>query len=85
MAKTKHPPRSGDLPLEECALAAMEHRRQGRQLFQKWTCSHCGARNTMSEPDKFYTSGVCEDCDAVTRITHCGYMLVIGARAPRQR
>lgn len=45
------------------------------KVFQKFTCGKCGARNTMGEPNTFYTSGSCQDCSHVTKITKCNTMV----------
>lgn len=46
-------------------------------VHQKWTCRHCGARQTMEEANSFHRSGRCEECDQYTVITQCNYTLVI--------
>jgi transcription elongation factor Elf1 len=50
------------------------------QLYQKFTCAHCGARQTMETPNTFHTTGICEECDSVTDIEArgCNYMASIG-------
>lgn len=48
-------------------------------IFQKWTCSHCGARQTMETPNQLYMTGRCEECRQVTDITAngCNYLLIM--------
>jgi len=48
---------------------------KGCTFNQKFTCSHCGSRQTMAEQNKLFTSGTCEACGKVTQITKCNYML----------
>lgn len=42
----------------------------------KFTCSHCGVRQTFEEPNTMYSEGICEECGKVTKITHGGFMMV---------
>jgi hypothetical protein len=64
-----------DYPLEQCAAAAQKLTAQGILVYQKWTCAHCGSRQTMADPDRFYVRGVCEECKRETRIEQCNYMV----------
>lgn len=45
-------------------------------VYQTFTCGNCGARQTMETPNIFYKEGSCEECDAITEITYCGFSLV---------
>jgi hypothetical protein len=65
-----------DYPLEACASAAKKIATDGNDVYQKWTCVHCGSRQTMGEANKFFTSGICEECNGVTPITKCNYMVI---------
>lgn len=67
-----------DYPLHECVRVAGSLIESGATVHQKFTCRHCGSRQTMEEPNKFYTSGRCEECSEVTdiRISGCNYLLV---------
>lgn len=67
-----------DFPLVEVAAAAAELHRMGADVHQKFTCSHCGRRNTMEEPNKFHRTGICENCDSVTDIEKegCNYLVI---------
>lgn len=67
-----------DGPLMEMAALADEKIQQGYTAWQKWTCSHCGARQTMPDPNVFFTSGKCAECDKVTELDVCGFMLAGG-------
>lgn len=65
-----------DYPIDECAAEAGKlHHNQGATIYQKFTCSHCKARQTMEEPNKFFRSGKCEECGGVTIITRCNYQV----------
>ena len=64
-----------DLPVEEIARQADEQIQKGFTIWQKWTCSHCGSRQTMEEPNLLYRSGRCQACDKVSVIVVCGFML----------
>jgi len=52
--------------------------RRGDTIYQKWTCEHCGSRQTMAEPNKLYYQGVCEECKQTTSIKDngCNYLLI---------
>jgi hypothetical protein len=53
-------------------------RRSRTVAFQKFTCQHCGARQTMANPNAFHTTGRCEECGLVTDIVAngCNYLLI---------
>jgi hypothetical protein len=46
-------------------------------VHQKWTCRHCGSRQTMAERNTFYRSGRCEECGQITIISKCNYLAVL--------
>jgi hypothetical protein len=73
-----------DYPLEEIAKAFDEHSKKGAQCFQKWTCAHCGARQTMPNPNVLYTHGNCEECQKQTdiRIKGCNYLYTMSTTHP---
>lgn len=73
------PIKYNDYPIEDCATQAYEHVAKGGTIHQKWTCRHCGSRQTMEEPNKFFRSGRCEECGQITIIEKCNYLLHIGA------
>lgn len=45
---------------------------------QKWTCAHCGSRQTMADKNVFHRKGHCEECDKISAISKCNYLLVLG-------
>ena len=69
-----------DFPLLDCARLASERISDGGTVFQKWTCQHYGSRQTMPDANKFYLSGICEECGNTTNIEArgCNYVLVLG-------
>jgi hypothetical protein len=75
-----------DFPLEKVVKQAEDRinelRASGRHAFvhQKWTCKHCGSRQTMEEKNDFHRSGRCEECGQITLITKCNYVMMIGGQ-----
>lgn len=67
-----------DYPFDEVTKTAQDYIALGAQVFQKFTCAGCGARQTIDEPNRFYTSGKCQECGHVTDIRKqgCNYLLV---------
>ena len=67
-----------DHPFWDVAASAYAKMLDGATVHQKWTCEHCGARQTMETPNAFYKSGTCEECSRVTDIESrgCNFMLV---------
>jgi hypothetical protein len=66
-----------DGPILEVAAAAEEMIARGATTWQKFTCAHCGSRQTMAEPNTFYLQGDCEECGKRTDIDQCGYLMVM--------
>jgi hypothetical protein len=62
---------------------ANQHRRKGATIFQKWTCSGCGAR-LSGGPNTWTTKGRCDEvegkpgCGHITNIEKvgCNYAVV---------
>ena len=67
-----------DLPLNEAAAFAAEKIQQGGTVFAKFTCAHCGARQTFETPNKIYLQGECEECNGITNISEWGFMVIYG-------
>jgi hypothetical protein len=69
-----------DRPFEEVALIAKAMFDDGHTIFQKFTCHYCNARQTMEEPNRFFTIGTCDECGSETDLVRagCGYMLAMG-------
>lgn len=77
-----------DHPLSEVLKTATTLCQRGANVFQKFTCSKCGERLTMEEPNKFWEYGTCDKCGTVTNIKAqgCNYMLEmrLGDSRPRR-
>src|SRR5262245_753169 len=67
-----------DYPIEDCARDANLVLAKGGNIHQKWTCLHCGSRQTMGEPNKFFKSGRCEECNNISVIFKCNYAAIFG-------
>jgi hypothetical protein len=65
-------------PLPECVERANKMVQEGWWTYQKFTCAHCKAVNTIDYPNVFYKKGRCQDCNAVTDLMKdgCNYMAV---------
>lgn len=69
-----------DYPLQECATLAEAYIMAGASVFQKWTCQHCGARQSMEQENQFFRSGRCEECNEYTVIKACSYAVIMPVR-----
>lgn len=71
-----------DVPFEEAVRQGVELIQRGHAVQQKFTCSACGARNTMDTINLFYKSGRCQDCNHITDIEArgCGYTLIMNLK-----
>lgn len=67
-----------DKPVEEIARQADVQIQLGFTIWQKWTCQHCGSRQTMAEPNLLFRSGNCQECGKTSTIEVCGFMLAGG-------
>ncbi len=47
----------------------------GSKIFQKFTCGNCGSRQTVDEPNIWYTSATCEECGYLNIIDKAGMLL----------
>jgi hypothetical protein len=70
---------AGDLPIDTIAKLGAEQIDKGFTLWQKWSCTHCGSRQTMEEPNILYRSGECQACGRISPIVVCGFMIAGGA------
>ncbi len=66
-----------DYPLEEIQRACDKQIAKGATCYQKWSCKHCGSRQTMPTPNTLHKTGICDVCDSVTTITKCNYMYTL--------
>ena len=69
-----------DHPFYENVAEAQHVIDAGGTVYQKFTCAGCTARQTMSVPNKFFTSGKCEECGHITDIlvSGCNFLAVFG-------
>lgn len=76
-----------DQPFSEVVVACEAHIAAGDSIFQKFTCSNCGARQVMDTPNLLYTTGRCQECNHITDIAAagCGYMLISSADPEKHR
>lgn len=74
-----------DFPFDKVVERAIRHIENGANVYQKFTCAGCGHRLTMDTPNKFFETGTCDRCPAVTDIRKrgCNFLLHYGA-APRE-
>jgi hypothetical protein len=66
-------------PWGEVIEAANKFIEQGHEVFQQFNCEHCGAKQTMDEPNKFHMLGKCEECRKVTNIRMNGHNYLLHA------
>ena len=68
-----------DYPFEEMLKAAQAKIDKGVLVYQKFTCSGCGARLMIPEPNEFHGEADCEICGAWTNIREqgCNYQCVL--------
>lgn len=54
--------------------------RRKATFYQQFVCARCGTKQTMSEPNQFWTEGICEECEHITNILEdgCNLMVVFG-------
>jgi hypothetical protein len=65
-----------DYSILECV--EMAERLPPEAIFhQKFTCTKCGARQTMAQPDTFFVEGSCEECGHITNINKAGCNLLV--------
>jgi rRNA maturation protein Nop10 len=65
-------------PFDEVVANAERQIDHGWTVYQQFNCAHCGEKQTMSDPNKFFTQGKCEECGRVTdiRADGCNFMAV---------
>lgn len=78
-----------NFPFDDVVKKATDVQQRARRdgtsaaFYQKFTCSGCGQRLGMDEPNKFFTHGTCDRCPALTDIRKdgCNYVLIVPAPA----
>ncbi len=74
-----------DFPFDEVVAECGKLLADPRTTFhQKFTCTQCGSRQTIGEPNKLFALGLCEECGSTTNIRAqgCNYMLIVGRNPP---
>jgi len=68
-----------DFPFAEIAAKGKDLVDRGCDVFFKWTCVGCGARQVFDTPNVLYTQGKCEECGTITDLREHGgnYALAI--------
>ena len=68
-----------DYPFEEMLKAAQAKIDKGMLVYQKFTCSGCGARLMIPEPNEFHGEADCASCGAWTNIREkgCNYQCML--------
>jgi len=63
-------------PFSEVAVNAERQIAAGATIYQQWQCASCGVKQTMPDPNAFYTKGKCEECGKETNIANngCNFM-----------
>lgn len=70
-------------PWNDVLEQANELAKTGADVYQQFNCEHCGTKQTMSRPNSFHRTGICEECGKITNIEKNGmnFMLHIGGRS----
>jgi hypothetical protein len=76
-----------DYPFEKVVAKADDLIKAGHTVYQKFTCTGCGARLTIEQPNVFHRYGTCDRCPATTNIwaRGCNYMVVLGGPSDLSR
>jgi hypothetical protein len=69
-----------DIPFDLCVERAEQVIAQGGMIYQKFTCVHCGSRQTMATANRMYKQGDCEECSKRSNIKACGFMAAFGGQ-----
>ena len=50
----------------------------GATVYFRFTCEHCGSRQTFDTRNTLYETGKCEECGKITDLVKrgCGFMLL---------
>ena len=65
-----------DIDINQWCAMAQDRIDKGWDVYQKFTCHNCGARQTMDEPNIFYVRGTCEECGHTSPIEVAGMMII---------
>lgn len=74
-----HPPRPGDISEAELIKRMKTVITQGGKVWVKFTCQHCGARQTSETPNTFHRGGyTCEECGKLSHPKGYGMLVMLG-------
>jgi predicted RNA-binding Zn-ribbon protein involved in translation (DUF1610 family) len=66
-----------DHPLEEILQAMDQQILLGNIVYFKFTCAHCGARQTSADANTYHVDGYnCEECGKLTVPTEGNFLLI---------
>ena len=67
-------------PFADSHAAAVDVMRRGGKIFQQFLCGQCGTKQTMEHANRWYASGLCEECGHETNLREagCNFMVVFG-------
>ena len=69
-------------PFDDVVANADKRLKEGWTVYQQFNCAHCGAKQTMGDPNVFHAGGQCEECGHVTDIQKdgCNFMAMRGSK-----
>ena len=70
-------PTASDKPLEELIPMAEDVLARGGSIWLKFTCAHCGSRQTLEEENTIVFFASCEECRQTTSISDSGGGLMV--------
>jgi hypothetical protein len=67
-------------PINDVLIKAQRVLNDGGSFHQQFLCSNCGVKQTMAEPNRMFSEGICEACGAVTDIMKngCNLLAIFG-------
>lgn len=70
-------------PFGEVVENAERKIKSGWMIFQQFQCGGCKTKQTMEQPNSFFTSGLCEECGWTTDIVTdgCNFMAMISPKS----
>lgn len=66
-----------DKPYEELHVWLNQILDSGGTFWGKFTCGHCGARQTFEEPNVLFAAGKCEECEQTTLLNKWGVVVLL--------
>lgn len=67
-----------DKTFDELLPKMLEILRGGGTFWGKFTCLHCGARQTFETPNKLFLQGKCEECGGTSNLNKWGLLVLLG-------